>query len=270
MTEDELVPSPEFIHEIGIGDGDFRAIGEAIASSYAFKGWLLPHHTFLDIGCGLGRVARPLTKFISSEGRYIGFDINRPAIDWCKERYVRFPNFSFTHIDAQSGRYNPDGKFKASSVRFPLPDAVADFTNLSSVFTHMWPDDVAAYLKEVSRLLKPGGRCSITYFLLDPLTQVKLPTLTPETLSEPLLGKRNWHPIEGGYVRNKDRPEDVVLLDELMVRRMYAEAKLLVTDTAYGDWCKQIRGVGKKGQDVIVAIKPMLSGTLQKAEERTS
>jgi hypothetical protein len=51
---------------------------------------------------------------------------------------------------------------------------------------------------------------------------------------------------------------------------MYAEAKLLVTDTAYGDWCKQIRGVGKKGQDVIVAIKPMLSGTLQKAEERTS
>lgn len=38
---------------------------------------------------------------------------------------------------------------------------------LASVFTHLLPDEVDNYLSEISRVLKPGGRCLCTYFLLN-------------------------------------------------------------------------------------------------------
>ena len=36
-----------------------------------------------------------------------------------------------------------------------------------SVFTHMRRREVANYLSEISRVLKPNGKCYITYFLIN-------------------------------------------------------------------------------------------------------
>ena len=41
-----------------------------------------------------------------------------------------------------------------------------DVAFLTSVFTHMLPEDVEHYLDELARVLKPGGRTLITWFLL--------------------------------------------------------------------------------------------------------
>ena len=38
---------------------------------------LSPDHRVLDIGCGTGRMAIPLTSFLSKKGSYEGFDIVR-------------------------------------------------------------------------------------------------------------------------------------------------------------------------------------------------
>ena len=38
---------------------------------------------------------------------------------------------------------------------------------LKSVFTHMHPNDVRHYLKELGRVIRSGGRAVITYFLLN-------------------------------------------------------------------------------------------------------
>src|SRR3954452_23014549 len=38
---------------------------------------------------------------------------------------------------------------------------------LCSVFTHMMPNEAANYIGEIARVLKPGGRCVVTYFLLN-------------------------------------------------------------------------------------------------------
>ena len=255
LQDEYLVPSPELIDQVRVGRGDFRQIGDAMLRRFTSKGWLKPDFTFLDIGCGLGRLARPLVPYLT-KGRYIGFDINRTSIDWCNEKYRDIPSFEFHHVDAQSVVYNPNGSREADTVRFPLPDASVDFINMSSVFTHMWPKDVQAYLHECYRLLKPGARCWISYFLWDPLSKMRI---DPTNCEEPLLWQKNWTAIEGGYLRYKDKPEDVVLLDETLVRQMYANAGLLAISSTYGGWNRLTRGTeggDALGQDEIEAIRP--------------
>ena len=77
------------------------------------------------------------------------------------------PNFDFTVVDIQNGAYNPTGKYKSSHFHFPYPDGSFDVVFLASLFTHMLPSDVKHYLHEIVRVLKPGGRSLITFFLLN-------------------------------------------------------------------------------------------------------
>lgn len=54
----------------------------------------------LDVGCGSGRMALPLTGYLNSEGRYAGFDISQKAIAWCQEHITSaHPNFQFEVSD---------------------------------------------------------------------------------------------------------------------------------------------------------------------------
>lgn len=117
----------------------------------------------LDVGCGSGRMALPLTGYLNSEGRYAGFDISQKAIAWCQEHITSaHPNFQFEVSDIYNSLYNPKGKYQSLDFRFPYPDASFDVVFLTSVFTHMFPPDVEHYLDEISRVLKPGGRCLCT------------------------------------------------------------------------------------------------------------
>ena len=54
---------------------------------------------------------------------------------------------------------------------FPCADNSFDLVFLTSVFTHMFAGDVENYLSEISRVLKPGGKCLITWFLLDEVSR---------------------------------------------------------------------------------------------------
>lgn len=243
--DQSLIPPEELIEEVRIGRGEFAEVGEAIASIPFTRGWMSQDGSFLDIGCGLGRIARPLTETLSDKGRYWGFDVNRKSIEWCQERYARFENFHFEWIDLHSVFYNPDGDQSAGSFRFPLEDASVDYANLTSVFTHMLPEDANNYLQEVSRMLRPGARCFISYFMVDPDSR--------QTFKE-RAAMGNWHPVENGYIRNPDAPEEITLIDEGFVRDMYAAANLTIESLQYGNWLE--RPVPAKGyQDTVVALK---------------
>ncbi len=66
-----------------------------------------------------------------------------------------------------SRRYNPKGRYRAEEYTFPYEDEFIGFVFLTSMFTHMLPKGVRNYTSEMSRMLKPGGRCFIMYFLLN-------------------------------------------------------------------------------------------------------
>jgi len=129
-------------------------------------GGLKPDHKVLDIGCGIGRMAIPLTGYLSKQGEYSGFDIVPKGIYWCNQNIsTKFPNFQFTLTDIYNKSYNPSGKLSAATFKFPYPDEYFDFAFATSIFTHLLPEDSVNYLAEACRVLKQGGVLFSTWFI---------------------------------------------------------------------------------------------------------
>lgn len=162
---DPLVPPRGLIF---IGPGDYKKIGLHYLQVFQEHCGLQPQHRVLDVGCGIGRIAGPLTTYINSAGSYDGFDIVARGIHWCQKHIQsRFPNFRFLYTPLKNDLYNLSAKERAESFSFPYENAQFDLVVLTSVFTHMMPADMEHYIKEISRVLKPGGKCLATYFILN-------------------------------------------------------------------------------------------------------
>ena len=87
---------------IFIGSGDFRKQGDRLLNLLKQYGNITPQSHILDVGCGIGRLAVPLTHFLDKNGRYDGFDIVKNGIDWCNKHIAKdFPHFRFLHIDQE-------------------------------------------------------------------------------------------------------------------------------------------------------------------------
>lgn len=211
-------------------------------------GQLTPSSTILDVGCGNGAVARPLTKFLSSAGRYEGIDVDATAIAWLQDRYQSRPNFRFSHANVSNTLYNPGGRMSSGEYRFPFPDAMFDLVLLKSVFTHMRPPDVRTYLREIGRVLKRGGRAIITYFLLnDESRRLNEQGLGAVVLKCALAGD----PLS--LIAKDEMPEWAVGHDENRIRQYHAEAGLGTLDVFLGNWCGRTSDLGL--QDMIVTTK---------------
>ena len=245
----ELIPPKELLFDGSSSPEQFVHLGEGFCREFVVKrGRLVESSAFLDIGCGNGGVARPLTAILSPAGRYEGIDVNRNAVEWLQARYEAYANFRFQHVDVHNTMYQPEGGAAPESFRLPFPDDTFDVTLLKSVFTHMMPAGVRSYLREIGRTLKPGGRAIITYFLLNDESRACMSrgldkmSLTLEWNGDPLC-----------RVANARVPEATVAHDEARIREYTAEAGLSPVEISYGDWSGRPTLIGL--QDVIVAVK---------------
>jgi len=144
-----------------------RSGEEMIADIVALCG-LTANARVLDVGCGCGRLSRALSGPLGSEGRYEGFDVTPILIDWCKQQLEPLlPNFHFSFVDVRTPDRNPRGAIAPATFRFPFADNTFDLAIVSSVFTHMLPDEIANYVAELSRVLNPDGSCFMSVFLFD-------------------------------------------------------------------------------------------------------
>ena len=190
---------------------------------------LKPEHRVLDIGSGLGNLALGLTSYL--HGGYHGVEVHPEATRWCQTAITRrYPRFEFHHADLMSKAYNPRGRLSPASYRFPFDDRTFDFVFLSSVFTHMLPQDVEHYLREISRLLAPGGTCVESYFLLNEQTRPGVEA------GRSFMSFDVRHPSGLCRLHDSDTPEAAVALEETFVQRVHDQTGLRVQDVRRGGW----------------------------------
>jgi SAM-dependent methyltransferase len=242
---DPLVP-PHGLWFVG-GEENYQAVNEEFMRYFVELGGLKPDHRVLDVGCGLGVMASRLTKFLSPEGQYCGFDIVRLGVAWATRNITsRFPTFSFAHVDLFNKHYNPKGQLSASKFRFPYEDASFDFVFLKSVFSHLLPDSIQHYLSEIHRVLKPTGRCLLTIFLLND-ESLRLIHRGQSSLS--LI-----HDLQGCRVLDPLFPETAVGIPELDFMAYCNRVGWgLLPPVHYGSWCG--RGSYLSYQDILVLTR---------------
>jgi ubiquinone/menaquinone biosynthesis C-methylase UbiE len=145
----------------------FAKYGKVISNILQEKAFLNHNSNVLEIGCGCGRIAVALAEILD-EGNYTGIDIEKVALSACKtSNRLIDKKFKFDFMDIYNREYNPEGKYLASHFDFPFKDENFDIIFLISVFTHMVPDDISNYIKEICRMVKRNGFCMFSAFLMD-------------------------------------------------------------------------------------------------------
>ena len=112
----------------------YRALHDLIADAVRRRA-LSDSSRILDAGCGAGAVLKRVERF----GHAVGVDLSDDALGFCRARGLR---------DLVRGDVNA------------LPFASESFETVisSSVLYHQWVADVGAALRDLRRVLKPGGR----------------------------------------------------------------------------------------------------------------
>ena len=247
-----LGPRPEGVPPLNrMFDGpisyrEFIKNGQEFFRYYVDLAHLQPDDAMLDVGSGMGRKTLPLVTYLNKDGSYVGMDIVKAGVDWCREQYQKYPNFEFRQIDVHNVHYNPGGKYAASEYTFPFTDSRFDFVVLNSVFTHMMAPEVENYVSEIARVLKIGGRCLLSFFLINDESR--------KLIAE----HRSVHDLkhEFGPARaiSKDVPEMAVGFDENFVVELLRKHRLEIEPPIhYGSWCG--RDVYLSFQDLLVARK---------------
>ena len=140
---------------------------------------LRPGAMFLDAGAGFGRHAFEAAR----QGATVF------ALDWAQEEVVGTRNTFGAMIEAReipSATYG--GALRGDATRLPFADATFDTVVTSEVLEHI-QDDVTA-IKELHRVLKPGGTLGVT-----------VPTWWPEKINWMLSDEYHAPKSPGGHVR---------------------------------------------------------------------
>lgn len=99
----------------------------------------------LDWGCGPGRVIRHLPEVVGNGCTYFGTDYNEKSIEWCSKN---LPGILFNKNTLEA--------------KLPYKNDFFDAIYGISIFTHLSEQLHFDWIKELTRVLKPGGIMFLT------------------------------------------------------------------------------------------------------------
>lgn len=178
----ERIPLPPQRLIDAIGGGDGIGVGR-LNMRYLLENNMTEASAVLEPGCGFGRNARWLAPFLSAAvgGRYEGFDILPELTEWGTEHITsRYDHVRFRTVNVVNEHYlhwqNVDHEnFRsADEFKFPYESSSFDIVFAPSVFTHLLQPAVETYLRESFRVLRPGGRAMMWFFVLDEAAKTAL------------------------------------------------------------------------------------------------
>lgn len=95
---------------------------------------------FLDLGCGIGRIARSIAPVVQE---YCGVDFSEEMIEKAKFYHKDYSNVQFFVNNGRDLSIFEENTF--------------DFVYSSLVFIHIQKEQIVGYVDEIYRVLKPGG-----------------------------------------------------------------------------------------------------------------
>jgi SAM-dependent methyltransferase len=124
--------------------GEFEAFG-IVEHALLIHYGLQPDHYVIDVGCGSGRLAKPLSAYL--KGSYLAIDVIPDLVKYAQELVGR-----------------SDWRFEVTDgLHIPERDDQADMVCFFSVFTHLLHEQSYVYLKEAKRVLKAGGKIIFSF-----------------------------------------------------------------------------------------------------------
>jgi SAM-dependent methyltransferase len=236
-----MIPPKDMWAWVGSPDR-FVETGRGFFDYMRDKGLFDDSSAVLDVGCGVGKHAIHFARLLRPPGCYEGFDVEPRGIDWCRTAISpRYPHARFQHVDVHSGMYSPAAERSPSQLRFPYDDDRFDLVFLASVFSHMFFDDMAHYVGEIARVLKPGGRMIASGYYLGPYKRAGIAAGTACFT----FGIEH----RGSRIERVDPPEAAVAHDRPKMRAMFAERGLSIEEFRNGRW--HDRGI--QDQDFVLA-----------------
>jgi len=146
-----VFPPPYFIYETYTLDyRDYYEDGKQTANEILqlIRPFFIPDkfsHHILDWGCGPARVVRQLPYFLRADDKVYGCDYNREYIQW-NAKNIQGVHFIKNELEPPVN----------------LADHSMDAIYGLSIFTHLSEKNHEAWIKELYRLLMPGGILLIT------------------------------------------------------------------------------------------------------------
>lgn len=105
---------------------------------------LQPGETVLDIGCGPGYLTLDIARQVGARGRVVAVDTSEPMLDIARARCAGEDRIAFRLADAAA---------------LPCEDAGIDVA--AAVQVYLFVSDLDAVMRELARVLRPGGRAVV-------------------------------------------------------------------------------------------------------------
>lgn len=214
------------------------------------------NNKILDVGCGTGLLGIASEPFLGKDGKYIGIDVMKNDIDFCRSHFPT-ANFEFIHLNVANSAYTPSQNDTKSE--WPIGGESFDLVTALSVWTHLNEEDALFYLRELCRVLKPNGKAIVTFFLLDKLYENSLSMRSHQKGKYNMTFQDKWifdQPTYGSDVCFHPKwakiPEKAIGITSIGLDRLTSNSGLRLIEHHQGNW-KEVPGVFF--QDILIFEK---------------
>lgn len=145
-TEDYFLTACEGYTEFVESHGEH--LSRRLAAAFAVAS-VEPGMRVLDVGCGRGEILRHCAQL---GARAYGIDYAEVAVRMSRD---------MARGESSSSDRPAIGVYRADAKLLPYPDAIFDRALIFDVVEHLFPWELDAALKEVRRVLKPGGMVTV-------------------------------------------------------------------------------------------------------------
>lgn len=234
-----------------VGDANPMPLAVQLTTILLDQAGVQPNDRVLDIGCGCGRIAAPLTQHVGPDGSYIGVDIVAALVEFGTRHITKtYPNFRFVTLEQSNPSYDAlRGKSTSRTIRTLAEAAAPDSIDLciaTSLFTHLDTGMARTTLAAMSRLMASNGRAFVTAFLIDDAARALIRRGRSAFQFAHAYG-------EGTNAQSLEDPLAALAFDADHFARLLTEQGLYVERALYGSWPG--RPHHASGQDILILRK---------------